>query len=54
VQGARVEPVPSSEFPTPAERPKKVVLDCSRARDTFGISIPGYADAFSRASHGSS
>lgn len=44
-----IEPVPTSAFPTPAVRPAKVVLDCSRARDTFGVEVPGYEDAFSRA-----
>lgn len=54
VRGARVDPVPSSAYPAPAERPKKVVLDCTRARETFGVSIPGYVDAFARAQRGSS
>jgi dTDP-4-dehydrorhamnose reductase len=44
-----IEPVPTSAFPTPATRPATVVLDCSRAREVFGVAVPGYEDAFSRA-----
>ncbi len=44
-----IEPVPTSAFPTPATRPQSVVLDCSKARKTFGVEVPGYEDAFSRA-----
>jgi len=44
----KIEPVPTSAFPTPATRPQNVVLDCTRARKTFGVEIPGYVDALDR------
>jgi len=44
-----IEPVPTSAFPTPATRPQRVVLDCTRAREAFGVVVPGYEDAFDRA-----
>jgi dTDP-4-dehydrorhamnose reductase len=45
---ARVEPVPSSTFPSRAVRPNRVVLDCSRAERAFGVRIPGFAEALDR------
>jgi dTDP-4-dehydrorhamnose reductase len=48
-----IEPVPTDAFPAAAKRPHRVVLDCSRARHDFGVSIPSYRDAFSRALPGS-
>ncbi len=44
-----IEPVPSDAFPAAAKRPHRVVLDCSRAKRDFGVAIPSYRDAFSRA-----
>ncbi len=35
-----VEPVPSTEYPTPAPRPAYTVLDSSRARTTFDLTLP--------------
>jgi dTDP-4-dehydrorhamnose reductase len=43
-----IEPVPTSAFPTPAKRPSRVVLDCSKVRNTFGLEVPGYEDALHR------
>ena len=36
-------------FPAPAQRPLRVVLDCARAKEVFGVEVPGYEDALSRA-----
>jgi len=44
-----IEPVPTTAFPTPATRPQRVILDCSHAREVFGVEVPGYQDAFARA-----
>lgn len=44
-----VKPVPSAAFPAAAQRPARVVLDCSRAFADFGVRVPGYRDAFARA-----
>ena len=32
-----IEPIPSSEFPTPVRRPSFSALDCTRIKDTFRI-----------------
>ncbi|MBI2394320.1 MAG: dTDP-4-dehydrorhamnose reductase [Deltaproteobacteria bacterium] len=44
-----VEAVPSSEMPTEAPRPAHAVLDCTKVRERFGVSLPGYLDALPRA-----
>src|SRR4051812_6883802 len=36
----RIEPVPTSAFPTPAERPKNSRLDTTKLRETFGLALP--------------
>jgi dTDP-4-dehydrorhamnose reductase len=35
-----VDPVPTSEYPTPATRPTYTVLDSTRVRDAFGVDVP--------------
>lgn len=40
-----VSPVRSIEFPTPAKRPNFSVLDKSKIKNTFGISIPYWRDS---------
>lgn len=37
---ARVEPIATADWPTPAERPANSVLDCSRFKRDFGFSMP--------------
>jgi len=39
---ARLTPIPSSEFKTPAARPAYSVLNCDKLRETFGISLPDW------------
>lgn len=36
----RIEPVPSSAYPTPARRPLNSRLDCSALQRTFGLTLP--------------
>jgi dTDP-4-dehydrorhamnose reductase len=40
----RVEPIPSSEYPTAADRPAYTVLDASKARDAFSLTIPNWTE----------
>lgn len=37
---AAIAPVPSSAFPTKAKRPTYSVLNCSKAKQTFGLVLP--------------
>jgi dTDP-4-dehydrorhamnose reductase len=34
---AELKPIPTSEYPTPATRPRNSRLDCTKLRDTFGF-----------------
>jgi dTDP-4-dehydrorhamnose reductase len=43
-----VEPVPSTEYPTPAPRPSYAVLDSSRARTTFALTLPTWTAQLAR------
>ena len=48
VQGkkiARLMPIKTEEYPTPASRPHWSVLDNSKLQQTFGVSLPGWHDA---------
>jgi dTDP-4-dehydrorhamnose reductase len=38
-------PTQTSEFPTPATRPLNAILDCSKFKSTFGISLPPWREA---------
>lgn len=38
----RVIPIPTSEYPTPAERPKNSVMDCASLTEKFGIEPPAW------------
>ena len=40
-----LKPIPSSEFPTPAKRPKYSVLDKSKIKSEFGISIKDWKES---------
>jgi dTDP-4-dehydrorhamnose reductase len=41
-----IEPIPTSEFPTPARRPLNSRLDCRRLAETFGIRPPAWEAEF--------
>jgi dTDP-4-dehydrorhamnose reductase len=38
-----VEPIPTEEYPTPAQRPAYTVLDSGRAREAFALDIPTWS-----------
>lgn len=40
-----INPIPSSEYPTPAKRPQYSVLDTTKIKDTFDITIPKWEDS---------
>lgn len=46
---ARVLPIPSSDYPTPAKRPMNSRLDCGRIARDFGVALPGWQDGLARA-----
>jgi len=43
-----VEPVPSTEYPTPAPRPSYTVLDATRVRATFDLTLPTWTAQLAR------
>lgn len=43
-----VNPIPTTDYPTPAERPKYSVLDVSLFEETFGWPIPEWKDGLKR------
>jgi dTDP-4-dehydrorhamnose reductase len=42
---ASVEPIPTSEYPTPAKRPLNSMLDCSKLARVFGWRMPDWRDS---------
>lgn len=44
----RVDPISSSEWTGPARRPPDSRLDCTKAKQTFGIALPDWHDAVER------
>lgn len=44
-----IDPITSSEYPLPARRPAFTPLDCSKARDRFGVELPDWRQALARA-----
>lgn len=45
---ARVIPCHSEEFPSPVERPRYSVLDKTKIKETFNLTIPYWRDALER------
>ena len=37
-------PIPTTEYPTPANRPSNSMLDCEATQDTFGVARPFWKD----------
>ena len=44
----RLRPIPTSEYPSPAERPLWGVMDCSETARHFDLTIPSWRDALQR------
>jgi len=42
---ASVDPIPTSEYPTPAKRPLNSMLDCSKLERVFGWRMPEWRDS---------
>jgi dTDP-4-dehydrorhamnose reductase len=42
---ARLVPISTSEYPTPAKRPANSRLDCSRLREVFGFTMPSWQES---------
>jgi dTDP-4-dehydrorhamnose reductase len=42
---ARLVPITTSEYPTPARRPPNSRLDCSRLQQVFGFAMPSWQDS---------
>jgi len=40
----RVQPISTSEYPTPARRPANSRLDTTRVRSTFGVELPDWSE----------
>ena len=45
VKLARLVPISSTEYPTPARRPSNSRLDCSRLKNVFRIAMPAWQDS---------
>jgi dTDP-4-dehydrorhamnose reductase len=43
-----VNPIPSSQYPTPAKRPQYSVLDTTKIKDTFAIVIPEWKESLKK------
>ncbi len=45
----KIEPIATSEYPLPAERPAYAPLDCTKFQARFGLALPGWKEALTRA-----
>lgn len=48
-QAVTVQPIPASDYPTPAARPANSVLDISKFERSFRVKLPDWRDALDRA-----
>jgi len=44
----RVNPIPTSQYPTPARRPSYSLLDKSKIKSTFGLTIPNWNESLKK------
>ncbi|MEJ7675928.1 MAG: sugar nucleotide-binding protein [Chitinophagaceae bacterium] len=40
-----INPIPTSKYPVPAKRPQYSVLDTSKIKEEFNITIPNWKDS---------
>jgi dTDP-4-dehydrorhamnose reductase len=45
---ARVKPITTADYPTPAKRPANSRLDGTKLHETFGVALPSWRDALPR------
>lgn len=45
---ARVKPITTAEYPTPARRPANSALDCSRVAAVYGVRLPPWRESLSQ------
>lgn len=45
IEDVRITPITTSEFPTPAARPRYSVLDNTKLQRVYGVSMPAWRDA---------
>lgn len=43
-----VNPIPSSQYPTPAKRPQYSVLDTTKIKETFAVTIPEWKESLKK------
>ena len=41
----QINPIPTAQYPTPARRPKYSLLDKTRIKNTFNLSVPSWHDS---------
>lgn len=46
-----IKPIPSSDYPTPAQRPRYSCLDCNKIETTFGLTLPDWRLGVRQATH---
>jgi dTDP-4-dehydrorhamnose reductase len=49
---SKMEPIATSEYPLPAQRPAFAPLDCAKFRGRFGLGMPEWREALGRALRG--
>ena len=45
IKGVKVQPITTSEFPTPAKRPRYSVLDNSKLEQVYGLRLPHWQES---------
>lgn len=44
VRARHVVPIASADYPTPAKRPARSILDCTKVREAFGVALPPWQE----------